>query len=71
MIAGVWLVGAVILLASAEWFWGLLLLAVAIFLLMAYRRLWAVGRVLDEVERQLRLEEPAANDRDPNEDMNR
>jgi hypothetical protein len=68
-------IGAVILLASNQNFWGvfcgLFLVALGIFLLVIDRRLRAAERMLDEAERRLRLDEPATNDRDPYDDMNR
>jgi hypothetical protein len=64
-------ISAVILLASGQWFWGPFLLAVGIFLLVANRRLRAAERLLDEAERQLRLEEPPASDGDPDDEMKR
>jgi hypothetical protein len=63
-------IAAVILLASGQWLSALFPLALGIFLLVVIRRLRAAERMLDEAERQLRLEEPAANDHDAN-DMNR
>jgi len=62
---------AVIFVASSQWFAGIFLLALGIFLLVAIRRLRAAECLLDQAECQLRLEEPAANDRDPNGNMNR
>jgi hypothetical protein len=56
--------GVIVLLASGEWFWALLPLAVGIALAMAYRRVRAGERLLDEVERKLELEEPAVDERE-------
>ena len=59
--------GVIILLASDEGFWALLPLAVGIALLMTYRKVMAGERLLDEVERELELEEPATHDREERE----
>lgn len=64
-------IAAVMLLAWGQWLSALFPLALGIFLLVVIRRLRAAERMLDEAERRLRLDEPAANDHDANEDMNR
>jgi hypothetical protein len=64
-------IAAVILLATGQWLSALFPLALGISLLVVIRRLRAAERMLDEAERQLTLEVPAANDHDANEDMNR
>jgi len=64
-------IAAILLLAWGEWLSAVFPLALGIFLLVAIRRLRAAERMLDEVERQLRLEEPAAHDHYANEAMDR
>jgi hypothetical protein len=62
---------AVMLLAWGQWLSALFPLALGIFFLVLIRRLRAAERVLDEAERQLRLDEPPAHDREANVDVNR
>jgi hypothetical protein len=59
--------GVIILLASGEWFWALLPLAMGIALVMTYRKVAAEERLLDEVERKVELEERATHDREERE----
>lgn len=62
MFIATFLIVAVILLASDQWLWGGFLVAAAVLLAMPYRQLAAAERLLDETERKLALEEPAADD---------
>ena len=60
-------VGVIILLAEGYWFWALLPLALGIVIVMTYRKVLAGERLLDEVDRQLELEERATHDREERE----
>jgi hypothetical protein len=62
MFIATFLICAVIFLASGQWLWGGFLVAAAVLMAMPYRQIAAAERLLDETERKLALEEPAADD---------
>ena len=52
----------IIELASGEWLGALIPLAIGIFLVVTYRKVAAGERLIDEVQRKIKLEESAAHD---------